>query len=1400
MATDYKEMARAEEEALRLHLAGQQGRMQQLREAQVWESDTPPGITTPDGQYLRGYIDEEGDPTESGELFVELLASGLFNNRGELTEKGRAFALDPYDALLPKNLEAYKIRDDNGLNSSSDTGFGDAVDGVLGFASNAIKGTGLVLRQASPLYQLFSSEEQEAEDVLARQGFAEGALEGGAQLGSGIGKWGHRVAAAWSEDEDRFYAAKQRHEKFMADLEDANAAELYGGLMDSAQAVESLNASRDSARKQLGPERADVIEAQGEAGGQLFGDPSNVATLGTGAAVGAAGKLPTMARITAKVEQATMAALRAEELAMQLAKMRVVADKTGRAAKVAADGAERALVANKGLRGRAFNDKATRLGATAEQARAAIPALEQQAADAAAHAQKLAELSGGAQKMVATFQQAQQIGRQIRSAPARVLGPMIEGIGEQVMKADKWVGAHMKVLSEAKKFALPAGFISGNPLAALPAALSAGPLIRSVGSFTKVLGKELMEARGTVPFWQRVAQNTTLTPLQRATAHAFDFATLGGKVPSAIKRTGAGIAAAAPVDMAFEVAASGGDVSPTTLKQGLAESLVFGGGGAFGGAMVKGRVNDLHARAAGDEINFRRGLSPEETRQFSLMDKGARKVMSIYSATFPGLKFKLTDSGPSMFDRGSNTAVINTKAKDFLRPVIAHEVNHYIQVTGQMEDGIRAMLVGEQGGILRGKDGKLDPNFQRFMDSYNQRAKASGIAPLDVNEAALEYFNEATVDSLLADTRRLQSRAGRSAGERMMHKLVEATVMQMPVIKDLFFRTGGAMDGKGMVQGNGLLAGGVRELPEARAMMRKVYDEIAGRRVNKNLSPAMPETTALKPGDPSNDTMFSIFETDPEGNVIKDKDGSPTIISPATDKARAEAGKEAAKAIDAQTEAEAKALEGQPVSDPDPLDLSDPVIREEVESETPEQKATRVKRTSKGDYEGTHLSPKAVQALRKKGALNKMQIAVLRMLNRASRDMDGSTFGAIYHPALKRDQMGKNIRYAPIEASLRDFVPVGIKITKKGNVVVSLLELNQLTKNISERAASDTGKRLYGGNELAIREDVEAVLNLHRQNLKTDGYFEAKYGAQWRKYKNFVNSVLATQTNVQKEHNPIFDEEGISPRSVFKTFRIDRISKTLKIRDGKPLPLGPQNYENAKVNYLPEPVPESAGNRGMDMAESGRANRPAGAPEIQDGGTAQGAVSPGELVAALSPNRKPPLYGQVFQSSAEISRQKAELKNWAAGNGLTLTPDQASALTRGKQRGGGEEHDVFRDGESVIKATRGDSWAAGASPAQYFQRWEDIGKLWPALKPEVIGIEGDRIWTRQTFIDGDVYSNPADLTRDMDAAGWDRLGPRRFKHRASGAVISDVKPSNVIRGKDGRMWPFDVIVDDIGTN
>ncbi|MCX6868697.1 MAG: SDR family NAD(P)-dependent oxidoreductase [Verrucomicrobia bacterium] len=275
--------------------------------------------------------------------------------------------------------------------------------------------------------------------------------------------------------------------------------------------------------------------------------------------------------------------------------------------------------------------------------------------------------------------------------------------------------------------------------------------------------------------------------------------------------------------------------------------------------------------------------------------------------------------------------------------------------------------------------------------------------------------------------------------------------------------------------------------------------------------------------------------------------------------------------------------------------------------------------------------------------------------------------------------------------------------------------------------------------------------------------------------------------------------------------------------DGTPMPFG---GESITVKDLPEGVPAGVENKhgiptqkgentggqttGKTLGSShGDLRQTTGKGE--DERTATGTVpawrsnSLERITAFLSPERKPPRYNHVFQSEAEINRQFTALTQWAKDEGIFLNAVDERKLLKGAwAKSRGSEHAVFifkgDDVGHVIKKTHEVGGFLGAAPAQYIDRWNDFGKLFPEIKPDIVGISDGAILIKQKFIDGDVYSDPGTLAHDMAEFGWEKIAPAKFKHIKSGAIISDVRPSNVIKAADdGRPLPFDVMVDDLGS-
>lgn len=1132
----------------------------------------------------RGYLDADGNATPLGSEFLVLSDAGLIGDDGNLTPDGELYSMNHRDSLdAPPDI--YQKREKLGLNQidkeSGDQGgfwkmIGDFVtEGVPRLAETAYNSIiseepihrprlleEIGAKPTQPRASATRTPEEQANavaesitgGVLASEPLAAGAVYGIQQL-----------AAEVQGKTDEAYAAKQEWERHNAEISELKGAEMMQYLTGADQYLK--------AREQLvardGEEAVRKNEEFDRLAGNFILDPNNVLSLG-------AGKLATST--TAAAARMT---LNAEKLAMKAKVLRMgeLAAKTERATLEAGTARAKTIATNALERAKAFRDvgneaQAIRYEATAAQlGERAAPALQRLQELSATEARLGEEIAAIAKKagVAETILSVNEKIAAIRQMPAQAVGGVVESVGTGLVKTDAFLSNAADTLGITGLYqatrslpgrlgAAATGAMTGFVPAVIPQALASGPLLQSIGNFTKILGKELIAERGSVPFWRRVANNSTISKTQRFLAHRADELTLGGRIPEVGARVAKGTVAAYPMNLALNVLADPDHDLGNAASSALGPSLVFGGGTSGAGAIFRGTKAKMKSVRMADQINFMRNLTEDHLSGFSGMSTGAKRAVATYGAAFPNLNWNFKHDGPNHYDAVTNTANINPASNNPLRALVGHEVLHYVTIRNQMQPAIHAMLLGDSitPGLVRHTDGTLDPEFQKFHDAYQSRMDSAGLERIPLEKVAEEYFNENTVDHLMGmvESGELSRMAGRTQAGRKINALIEATIPRVPILRDFFFRTGGAMEAGGRhVMGNGLLADGIRELPEARAMMRKLVRSSAGEAAMANGAVKVNDADGpgaklpVAKGDPIIDAFHSILEVDANGIPLKDAQGNHIALSRAKDQARQTAG----------------------------LVITEAQTRRVQNGYLPGE--GEMKKMDDGSWYGDFLDKPLIDALAAKGILNSKQIAIIRNISAATKSGIGHRFLITNHPALIKSHKGK-IRYDSIAATLRESVPLGFRVTQKGNIVVQLMSVTQLDHNITTRAASKRGKALYDGNTEAIKQDISAMMDIHkngyegdRLNQKTDKFYQEKYGpATWEDRKNFINTIFGLMTKEQKEKNPMFLSDGVTSAKdhVYRTYRLDRISKAIKM-DGTPLPFG---YTHVKANYLPEGVTE----------------------------------------------------------------------------------------------------------------------------------------------------------------------------------------------------------------------------------
>ena len=1176
----------------------------------LYDNQLFPAVNSVEDLVARGYATPDGQVTENGQMALSLKKVGALNDDYTLNDTGKVLLASKDDILKEENIDLYRQYKRLELDEAPDVGIWDMAKGI---AADLVKGANAIAEnELGGIKDIASSQvfggafepygaepltpEKKAESRILAEEAAKDLFVSSAGLARAAATEIDKVAAKtmWDgmmQDYQVAYLA-QKYDRDLANMEKVNTAEVADELAKVIGLKTQFAEGRQQAEELLGPEATQQAIEEGRAAGLALSvvnplaPEALVARTAFGAArtgVSAAFK-PISRKLLeseAKAAQALQASQRVTGLQGNLAQVNYLAQKAEQEAIFAerqADKYSRLGLSNRANDARAFADKLRTRGL---EAGAKVQGLTDEIARASEEASKLAQDAAVADKINFMAQKA----REIPGLPIQAIGGLIEGTGNAMIGIDKGlsklaskIGADKAYNAMNKLTTLSGiggvGMASGlGPVAFIPAAIktawSTAPFLKGAGHFVRMIGKETANARELIPFWQRVANYETLGATQRSIAHLMDTSTLGSRITGLAGDVAKGVAASYPIDLAFEWISEGGEMDMNTLKQAAAETVVFGGGGALGGitAGSKDRIKKLQR---GSALNFYRNIKDGGQRvAFNALNDGMKRSIGTYASAFPNLNIRFTDQSGGAFDPASNTAFINPMSRNPLKPLLAHEINHYILIRNQMEGGIAAALVGDgvqTGGLLRGKDGKLDENFLAFKEEYTRRLEAQHnrqinqkiaagekipakqrqfIAPTD-NDIAIEYFVDSMADDMMeiAETGELGKQAGRMLATRKMQAFGNAILQKAPIIKDFFYKIGGVTDQNGRaVYGNGLLAEGIRELPQMKKLFRQMISESAGRpmhvaKVTKGESEGHTIPITGK-NDPILDEMTSMFESDENGVPLRDKNGDLIPLSDETERLRASSG------LLLLEDQENRLRRGET--------LEDGELRF-----NPEENA----------WTGEYLTDRQIQILRASGRFNNAQLRQLELLNGAAQENTGRRFLVFNQPATKK-RKGKRLAYETLGISMREIVPYGIKITKDGNILVRLMSVQQLHANAFEKAASKRGQSLYRGDAEAILRDVNQVIENHGRNEPTDAYFKREYGTEWEVRKNFINTVFGNVGKGQKDINPLLAAEK-AKNAVVKTYRIDRINKATELEGRTKLP-----YQNhlVKINYLPEGEP-----------------------------------------------------------------------------------------------------------------------------------------------------------------------------------------------------------------------------------
>ncbi len=1170
-----------------------------------------------------GLVDQEGKPTERGELFFNLKESGVFNEDGTINEKGQAY-LTPIEDMInpewfnqPGSKEKFDILWEDGVIRSSSTP-SEILSSVTKFAGDTVYG-GAELAQQQAMGLAYNSRtwggllgmEDSRPDYLKARGdvtelsVAEnmyknviqtsnlidvglatdkqfidesimsplyGALEKITGIQRPQPQELDQANANIKNSKDALVAARYNQwatDQRLADMEAGEIAETILGIDNSVQKAEA-------AKQEIGEEEFNRVYGRVGAFTNVVGDPTNVVPAAFAVRASRAVPLASRAMLGA---QKTMGQIAAMDLAIAQGNTAVQASRAALAKaeptvnlaqRMSVNFAEGAKTQPALLeRSAKASQIAQRVTAEANQIKSTLPTITAELDNLVAKRNSLATRipEEYSKKVLQTM----ELGRQVRSMPAKAVGATLERVGDTISKTDTAVTNFLQERGLDQMYTAAVGAagvvgLTGSPIigaiGAGAAALKTGKVLSNYGKLFRYVGKEMENVRGQIPFWKRVAAHTAPGSFGRGVAHTFNMLDLGGVTSDTLRRAGRGVAAAAPTDLMFEYLSDGADMRPETLYQAGAESLVIGGSFAAAGGAFMGSKKRMRELALGDELNFRRGLT--DTRQkalFEAVPAGTRRAISTYAIANPTLNYIFKDSGASRYDPNTNTAVINVKSTNPIKALVAHETLHHTVIKNNMEPGISSLFLGDTknntvGGLFRSRDGKLDPNFEAFRDGYYKRlgvegmsnAERDAIYPLD--KIAVEYFIEKHADqyAAMAESGELGAVAASGAARRKLGSILETVLPRIPVLKDLHFKSGGMIDKNGAwVTGNEILdAEGVKRDPITSKMFRDMNRRSAGL-VPGQFDPLMsdkPDSGApilLNPADGIDaELLHPLVQVDDTNKPIM-KDGKPVAIDRATELSRALAG----------------------------LTAKEVLQRKRSENYAPEKGEAYV--DDEGQFQPGWLSNDVLTEMFAKNQYNPEQKRIIREMNKLIRKGAGDRVVMINFPATTRNKAGKVV-YKPQGATLRDTVPVAVTISKDGNLLFGLMSVTKLHENIQKRSQDRRGKKLYGGNVDLILRDTQAMMDYHKQGLDSIEFFKQKYGAvEADERKKFINTMFGLLN--QKEQavlNPILLEDGVKSRdNVYRTYRADRVSKAVPMSPDE-YPAMPFSYEAVSQVRMPE--------------------------------------------------------------------------------------------------------------------------------------------------------------------------------------------------------------------------------------
>ena len=688
------------------------------------------------------------------------------------------------------------------------------------------------------------------------------------------------------------------------------------------------------------------------------------------------------------------------------------------------------------------------------------------------------------------------------------------------------------------------------------------PFITGAKTAKKRVGNMSAEFRAGGVGKQPVISETT-----RNLARFLDNNPMLGRSIEAVGRAGENLAVASALPAALGFVGAKGDVEGAVA--GAAISLPFTMAGVGVGQYQKFKnKGELFEQAIGDLHYYREHLTKDEQVAFDKLPMGHRMGIAKYSISHPDVVIRPGKAGAGNwhFDEAIGQSIIEYNpltGEGLFDGLLAHEIGHHIEVHG-LTPMINKIYFGDpitgEGGVY-GKydaDGNIVTNeeFNAIRDYYNRALIGDetisdsdrSLNQQNINRTTSEIFAEQVKDYLLSG----KKEKGRTAVEKIIRSASDA-MMGASFVRDFLMKVGRPLDGNGKFVEDGFFQGmksigkgvKIKRIPEITKLIDKYYADTRGLRKREiqgdpkkgpgevPIDPSIRKEgkrpidqdfdTAFTTEDQNNPAIQAVLNTgglfkwrtneNGEAEVQKGPTGAPLRYT--AGELKKEQRKQADHAVKVFQDAGIEILydkKGNPYTN-----------------------------------EISNLSPETIDKLAQ-GPWHPRQIQTLREISKSLREGDGERAGFLigYFAA----SMGRKPK--PVPFKYRHEMPYAFRMTKDGNLLVMLHDVDQLQRNLqflqNWKKLPSEYQGLFDNDN-----DVWTAFNIYRNNttkgLKGELDLDPNENRAILK-KNFLNALHGAITQQQVSLNPLLSEIGFNVASrntrrgfgaATRSFRIDRV-------------------------------------------------------------------------------------------------------------------------------------------------------------------------------------------------------------------------------------------------------------------